>query len=191
MVDRLRLFFDRPLADADRPRLFAVTVAVLVGIVVILTVLDDPGLSPERRQSAAHRSPAAGSVTTAVTYVSTPAPSEESNLSTQASRADVSRSKRAARRFLSRYLQYAYGRTSASSLVAVTPELRAELADQRPRVPASERRRRPRVELLQTNGVNGERAELLALVRDGKRRYSLHLELANTPSGWLVTALER
>ncbi len=43
--------------------------------------------------------------------------------------------------------------------------------------------------LLQTNGVNGERAELVALVRDGRRRYSVPLELANTPSGWLVTGL--
>jgi hypothetical protein len=29
------------------------------------------------------------------------------------------------------------------------------------------------------------------MVRDGARRYSVQLQLANTPTGWLVTGLER
>ena len=62
---------------------------------------------------------------------------------------------------------------------------------QRPRVPAAERRRRPRLELLQSNGVSRERADLVALVDDGARRYSSACELTNTPTGWLVTGLER
>ncbi len=119
------------------------------------------------------------------------APGEESQPppDLQATRADVAASKRAARRFLAGYLPFTYGRRPADRIAALTPELRAELAARRPRVPASERRRHPRVELLQSNAVNGERADLVAIVTDGARRYSVALELANTPSGWLVAGV--
>jgi hypothetical protein len=193
VIDRVRLFLNRPLRDGDRPRLFAVTVAVILGVTGILALLDDAGPAPRRdhsRPSAAAAAPTAG----AVSIASTPtpaAPSEESNVPTHARRTDIARARRAARRFLRGYLPYSYGHRRASSIAATTPGLRAQLARERPRVPSAERRRHPRVELLQTDGVNRERAALLALVRDGKRRYSVGLQLANTPAGWLVTGLER
>jgi hypothetical protein len=102
---------------------------------------------------------------------------------------DVERSKRAARRFLAGYLAYSYGRAPAHRIPAATTELRDRLARTRPRVPESERRQQPRVQLLQSNSVSRDRAALVALIRDQARRYSVHLELANTPTGWLVTGL--
>ena len=59
----------------------------------------------------------------------------------------------------------------------------------RPRVPARERRRRPRVVLVQSNGVSHLRADLVALVDDGARRYTVPLELARARAGWRVTAV--
>ena len=38
----------------------------------------------------------------------------------------------------------------------------------------------PRLELLQSNGVSRERAKLVALVRDGRLRYTVRLRLTNT-----------
>ncbi len=121
------------------------------------------------------------------------APSEESDLpaNLRASADDVTRAKRAARRFLRRYLPYAYGRSTALKLTAATPELRAQLSREQPRVPTAERRRRARVDLLQSESATRERAELLAVVDDGARRYTVHLQLANTPTGWLVASLGR
>jgi hypothetical protein len=101
------------------------------------------------------------------------------------------RSKQAARAFLARYLDYTYGRGRADRISHATPELRAELEAARPRVPVSERDRRPRLELLQSNSVSREHAQLSALVHDGQRRYTVRLELANTAAGWIVTDLER
>jgi hypothetical protein len=196
VLDRLRLFANTPISDGDRPRLFAIVVALVLGVVATLTLLDDVGPSPRPASAPAEQ----GTETSAaaplpeVAPPATPqAPSEESDppASLRARTGDVARSKRAARRFLKRYLPFAYGRSSATKLTAATPELRAQLARERPRVPATERRRRARVELLQSDSVTRERAELLAVITDGARRYTVHLQLANTPTGWLVTALER
>ena len=86
---------------------------------------------------------------------------------------------------------YTHGRGRADRVPNTTPELRAQLQAEPPRVPASERRRHPRLELLQTNSVGREHAHLTALVRDGERRYTVRLELAKTAAGWLVSDLER
>ena len=192
MVDRLRILFNRPLHDGDRPRLFAIAVALIGAAAGLFSLLDDVGparaIKPEARESTATVS----GTTEAIVPASTPvAPGEESDPPSglRPSSADVARSKRAARRFLVGYLAFTYGTGQAARIRSATSELRAELARHRPRVPASERRRRPRLVLLQSNGVSRERADLVALVRDGKRRYSVRLQLSNTASGWLVTGL--
>jgi hypothetical protein len=184
MVDRLRLFFNHPLEDGDRPRLFAIVVAILAGAALILALLDDTGPAPERVKAPA---PATDTPSPIVPSATPSAPSEEGDPTEQASRTDIARSKRAARRFLAGYLPFTYGRGTAERIRHAAPELRAELRP--PRVPARERR--PRVELLQTNGVSRERAQVTALVRDGRRRYTVRLDLANTASGWLVTEIRR
>jgi hypothetical protein len=195
MVDRLRLFLNRPLSEGDRPRLFAIVVAVIAGAALILALLDDTAPSPERVRAPERpepQEPAAPAVV--VVPVSTPAaPSEEANVpaSLQASRADIARSKRAARAFLAGYLAFTYGHGDASVIPAAVPELRSQLAASPPRVPVSERRRRPRLELLQSDSVGSEHAQFVALVRDGRRRYAVRLELVNTARGWLVIDVGR
>ena len=62
--------------------------------------------------------------------------------------------KRAARRFLAGYLAYSYGHAIAPRRIrAASARLRAQLAAEPPRVPPRERRRHPRVVLVQINGV--------------------------------------
>jgi hypothetical protein len=119
------------------------------------------------------------------------APSEEGSPRKQleASRADVASAKRAARRFLAGYLPYSYGRRSARRISSASHGLRRRLAARPPRVPARERRREPRVVLVQSNGVGRVRGELLALVRNGARRYTVPLELARGRAGWTVIAV--
>jgi hypothetical protein len=192
VIDHLRTFLDRPLRDRDRRRLFAIAVGIIVAAAGILTLLDDAGPAPHPKREP--RQPATDATAVELAPVATPvAPSEESDPSPglRASQADIARSKRAARRFLAGYLPYTYGRRPANRIRAASPELLAQLERDRPRVPADERRRRPRLELLQSNSVSRERADLVALVGDGARRYEVRIPLANTATGWLVTGLER
>ena len=46
MLDRLRLFLNRPLTDADRPRLFGLAVAVILLVALALTLLRSAGEGP-------------------------------------------------------------------------------------------------------------------------------------------------
>jgi hypothetical protein len=196
VVDQLRQFLNRPLRDGDRLRLFAIAVVVIAGTAAILALLDDADSPPHPSRAAATPLPSAPADPPATSPAppATPrAPSEEGNLpaGSQPSSADIAQSKRAARQFLAGYLPYTYGRGRARRIAAVTPELRDRLTRERPRVPVGERRRRPRLELLQSDGVSRDRAELVALVGDGKRRYTVPLRLARSPSGWRVTDLGR
>jgi hypothetical protein len=175
VVDRLRRFWNRPLSDADRPRLFAIAVAVIAAGAAVFWLLDR---GAPARPRAATPPPAAAFDAPVATSTATPA---------AASSTDVAHAKRAARRFLAGYLPYSYGRGDAGRIAAAGRELRDRLARQPPRVPARERRRRPRLVLVQTEGVSPAGASLTALVDDGARRYSVALELARTPAGWNVT----
>ena len=194
MVDGLRAFLNRPLRDSDRPRLFAIAVVLVLAAAALFAMLDDPG-SPRAETEPAEPSPtptpagppAAGSERFALRE----APSEESDPppALKASSADVAQARRAARGFLAGYLPYAYGRGRGRRIAHVSPSLRRRLASERPRVPATERRRRPRVALLQADSVGRSRAGMRALVEDGARRYTVPLELERTAAGWMVTGL--
>ena len=195
MIDRLRLALNRPLDDGERPRLFAAAAAVIVAAGTAFALLDDAGSSAERSR-AASPSPASLPAATAAapelpaqTAASLEAPSEEGQppAALVASRTDVTQAKRAALRFLAGYLPYAYGQASAEQIRAVSDQLRRRLKRERPRVWARERRRRPRTELLQAEGVSRRHAQLAALVSDGARRYTVPLELERTSAGWTVT----
>jgi hypothetical protein len=193
MVDRLRGFLNLPLRDADRPRMFAVAVALIVGATAILALLDDAGSSPARRPPDASTSPAPDRSleppppATAATATEEP-PSEEGKppAALEASRRDVEQAKRAARRFLVGYLPYSYGGGQAHEIENASADLRQRLARERPRVPRQEARRRPRLVLLHADGAGRERAGMVALVSDGARRYTVALELARTVAGWRV-----
>jgi hypothetical protein len=188
VVDRLRLFWNRPLRDSDRPRLFAIAVALIAAVAAVLTQLERPG--PSLRAQPPDGRPAAGAPAPLLTPAASAPPAEPSEEGTRtpvaASRVDVAASKRAARRFLARYLPYTYGRGRARRIRPATPALRRRLFDNRPRVPARERRRAPRLVLLQSESVGHRHAELVALVGDGRRRYTVGLELARTRAGWQV-----
>jgi hypothetical protein len=195
VVDRLRLFLNRPLSDADRPRLFAIAAALILAAAVVLAAIDGAGPAPERTRAiipAATPADAAADIAVPPAPSPTPTaapPSEEGTPPPgfEASPADVARAKRAARGFLADYLPYTYGRGRGGEISAATAELRRRLVRERPRVPARERGRRPRVVLLQSDGVSPDRGRLLALVRDGRRGYSVGLELARTDGRWRVT----
>jgi hypothetical protein len=192
VVDELRVFLNRPLRDSDRPRLFALAVAVILAVAGGLARLDT-GAAPERPRppAAVLAPPAAPTPRTAPSpsATATQAPSEEGRppAGREASRKDVVEASRAARRFLRGYLPYTYGQRGASDLHGATSRLRSRLARQRPRVPAAERRRRPRVVLVHADGAGPRRAGMVALVSDGARRYTVSLELARTAAGWTVT----
>ncbi len=194
MVDALRAFLNRPLRDSDRPRLFAIAVALVLAAAALLAMLDDP---PSPRADAEPAEPsamptAAGPpAASSEPLVSEQAPSEEANppAALEASSAHVTRAKQAARGFLAGYLPYAYGRRDARRIAHASPQLRRRLASERPRVPAAERRRRPRLVLLQADSVGRSQAGMRAQVADGARRYTVPLELERTAAGWVVTEL--
>jgi hypothetical protein len=194
VVDRVRAFLNRPLRDADRPRLFAIAVGVVVAAAALLAPVDAPR-SPRADAEPAEPSPprtAAGSPAAVPELAgSDEAPSEESNLPAEleASSAQITQVKRAARRFLAGYLPYSYGRRDARRIAQASTALRRRLASEPPRVPSAERGRRPRLVLLQADSVGRSRAGMRALVADGARRYTVSLELERTAAGWLVTEL--
>jgi hypothetical protein len=193
VIDHLRVFLNRPLRDGERRRLFVVALTVILAGAGSLALLDRPAPRPQR---AAHRSspapPAAPpAALSSRNEVSLEAPSEEGSPRKElaGSRADVASAKRAAERFLAGYLPYSYGRRTARRIPSASDELRHRLAARRPRVPARERHRQPHVVLVQSNGVGRVRAELVALVGDRARRYTVALELTRGPAGWKVTAV--
>ena len=188
MVDRLRLLWNRPLRDSDRPRLFAIAVALIAAAAAVLTQLERPGPSP-RTQPPDGR-PAAGAPAPVLTPAASAPPAEPSKEGTRtpiaSSHADVAASNHAARRFLAGYLPYTYGNGRARRIRPTTAALRRRLSANRPRVPARERRRRPRLVLLQSDAVGHHHAELVALVSDGRRRYTVALELSRAAASWRV-----
>ena len=187
MVDRLRLFWNRPLHDGDRLRLFTIAVALIAGAAGALTQLDRPAPQRPAPHRDTERTTAAPSVEAPANPGLTTAPAEEGSRTTVAvSQADVAASKRAARRFLAGYLPYTYGRRPVRRIDNATPALRRRLEAQRPRVPGAERRRTPRLDLLQSDSVGRDRAELVVVVDDGKRRYTVPLELTRARAGWQV-----
>jgi hypothetical protein len=195
VIDRVRLLVNRPLSEGERRRLFALAAAAILVAAGALAVTDRSRPRSQHatrsRAATAPAPPAALSPLRATDAVSLQAPSEEGRPGTdlEGTRTDVDAAKRAARRFLTGYLPYSYGRRSARRIPAATTQLRRDLAANPPRVPTRERRRHPRLVLLQSNGVGPVRGDLVALVRDGRLRYTVALELARRRHGWAVTVV--
>jgi hypothetical protein len=190
VIDRLRLFMHRPLADADRARMFLVAVAAIVVGAAALAMVDEPpaakpAAAPDRAATPTGQMPADQAPALAL-------PSEEgAGEGAVASRRVVDAAKAAARRFLAGYLPYTYREKPAREIHAATDELRRRLTAAPPRVPAAERKRRPRVLLLHAEGAGTVHAAIVALVGDGARRYTVQLELEQRRSGWTVTNVGR
>ena len=190
MIDQLRQFLNEPLRDRDRARLFALAVGVIAATAAMLALLD----RPEPQQASRTRPPVtrprpAATAAPPSTAVAVKRPSEEGNpaAAAVASPAQIKAAKRAARRFLTGYLPYSYGQRRARTVPAASPALRRRLRERRPRVPARERRRDPRLVLVQASGVGRREAALVALVSDGARRYTVPVELERAAAGWRVT----
>jgi hypothetical protein len=100
------------------------------------------------------------------------------------------RARLVAKRFLSGYLPFAYGRASAASVVGVTLALRRQLLRERVQVPPAERRRRPRVVSLQLVGTTPPFVVATAIIDDGGlTTYRLRFTLQRRSGGWAVTAV--
>lgn len=171
MIDRLRELAERPIAEGERPRLFALAVAILVAVAIVLIALgpstSDKG-PPSAPPATAPSAPPAAPAPTAPTPP--PAPAE-----------------RSARRFLTGYLRFVYGRGRAAEIDAAAPALRRRLARSRVRVPPAARRRRPRVVGLETESLPSGAVAVTAEVADGGvARYPVHLTLRRSGGGWAV-----
>ncbi|MDA0165653.1 hypothetical protein OM076_35630 [Solirubrobacter ginsenosidimutans] len=197
MLDALRQAANRPLRDGDRLRLFACTVAVVVAVVAVMALLDGAGASrqgktePHAQQTATATSDAGPPPQATPTPAAPPSEEGQAEPATAASPAEVRAAKGAARRFLTGYLAFSYGRGRARAIRGAAPALKHDLTQQPPRVPRRIRAHHPRVRLLQSNGVDARAATLTALVADGSGVYTLALELARAAGGrWTVTGVE-
>jgi hypothetical protein len=115
--------------------------------------------------------------------------SSESVRTTASQRRAVRAASAAARRFLSGYLPYSYGRRPARTISSATPALRSTLARQAPRVPpALAAKARPRlVGRPQVSGIAGGRVILLARIDDGQSRYVALLTVQRRGRQWAVS----
>jgi hypothetical protein len=192
MIDNARMALNRPLAEGDRPRLFAMSAVVIVAVALILAVIGRAPTRPAKHVEPRTPPPAStwpASPITPLRVQATAPPSEESwpSATLEPSGRELGAVKHAARVFLAGYLPFSYGRGSARRIRAVGAGLRARLAGERPRVPARERRRRARVLLLQLDAAGPSGAGVRALVDDRARRYSVSLTLARVGGAWQVT----
>lgn len=197
MIDELRArvqtILNRPVPDEQRKRAAIIAITIIAAGAVIMIAASPDNPEPKRPAAAAEQAPVTAPASAPPEETENPAalpvPSEEEPVDEdeRASMRDVRAAKRATREFLVDYLAYAYGRADARSIANATDELRVELAANTPRVPAAERKRRARLEILQTSGVSARRMGMIALVDDGKRRYSVQVDLARIGERWLAT----
>jgi len=110
---------------------------------------------------------------------------------TPAQQREVRAASQTARTFLAGYLPYSYGQGDADEIRGVARQLRAELAQDPPRVPpALADKARPRVGRLQVSGTDQDRVILLAQVDDGQSRYAVLLTVQRRDDQWIVTRVQ-
>jgi hypothetical protein len=201
------------MSDRRRKLAFASAAVALLGITAFST-LREPG--PPARHDARPQQPAGTSAIRTeplpaselgqgggeATPRFSPAPSTNSSSTapTQGEReaksppAVAPREARAAtaavRAFLAGYLPYSYGRSGAGQIRAAATRLLRELEASPPRVPATVARARPRLISVRAEAATGELGiDVLALVDDGQRRYSIPLAVRHAGRRWIVTAV--
>jgi hypothetical protein len=161
-------------------RVAVVVLALLVlgAVAVILTPL--AGVRPPTKRPP----PGAPSSSSSANAGRKPPPSPVSN-------AELLNARRVAERFLATYLPFAYGRTRAGSVSAVTPDLSGELIRERAQVTPVERRRHPRVASLQVVGKAVGVAVATAMVEDGGiTTYVMRFTLERRAGGWAVSSVD-
>jgi hypothetical protein len=96
----------------------------------------------------------------------------------------------AARAFLDGYLPYSYGQSDAGLIRAADRRLLRDLEASPPRVPATVGGARPRLISVRAEAATGDLGvDVLAVVDDGQRRYSIPLAVRNSGRRWIVTAV--
>jgi hypothetical protein len=104
--------------------------------------------------------------------------------------ADVAGARRVARRFLTGYLAFLYGRGRAAEVRHVSASVRRGLARGRARKTLAQRRRRPRVEELAVIGQASDAVIATAQVDDGGvAPYTLTFTLVKRAGRWIVNSL--
>jgi hypothetical protein len=203
------------MSDRRRKLAFASAAVVLLGITAVSTLREagPPGRRDARPQRPAGTSairteplPASklgqdGNPREAAPRLSpTPSTSSSSTAPTQGEReaksppAVASRNARAAtaaaRPFLAGYLPFSYGRSDAGKIRAAAWRLLRELEASPPRVPASVARTRPQLSSVRAAAATGDLdVDVLAVVDDGQRRYSIPLAVRHPSRRWIVTAV--
>lgn len=179
MIDRLRGALNRPIADHQRQRAFALAAALVLLAVAGLALTREPG-----RQTGGHgpQPPEAPP--------SQEAPAPAPRHKAPSPRAVPAMVTRAGRRFLTGYLAYLYGHASAQRIAGADRTLVRRLARERARVSPATRARHPRIVALTPHRLTPARWSLAALVDDGGvARYTVTTLLERRRGSWVVTAV--
>jgi hypothetical protein len=198
---------ERPIAERERRRLFALSVAVVLCAAGLLLTLrpgaaGDPKPSPPpaaTRPDPPRPTPPAADRTDSAPSP-TPRDAEDAGKPAHRARPDTRRQlppgparrvpegvERAARRFLRAYMPFLYGRGPARAIQPTTAELRARLTRSRVRVPPAARHRHPHVEALRLRAAAAGRFAVSARIEDGgPARYPIELAVAHRDGRWRV-----
>jgi len=159
LIAWLRALADRPIADDERRRAFALAAALVLIAAALLAEVRAGDPSPHHAVTAKRHAAAAR------------------NESVQPAAPDAD-AEATARRFLAGYLAYLHGRAPARVIEDASPQLAARLAAERPRVPPAMRERTPRIASLAVSAGNGGGFDATAAVDDGGvARYPVTLVL--------------
>lgn len=165
----VRDFLERPIADDDRRRAFAVAAAVLLTAAVGLSLTADPADRASGGTSAGQ-------------------PIARPDLRTEPAGEPPAAVLDVARRFLAGYLDHVYGRGRAGEIRGATEWLRDELAGQTVRRSPAMRRQPPRVERIDAQRLpGGWRVE--AEIPTATVSFPVAFVVASRPGGPLVTRL--
>ncbi len=162
-------------------RRVAVVVLALLVLGAVAVILTPPsGVAPSSERAPTRPAPTTG-----------PARARPERLPSPVRAGQLVHARRVAERFLASYLPFAYGRTPAASVSAVTPGLRGELIRERALVTPVERRRHPRVTSLQVVGKAVGVVVGTAMIEDGGiTTYALRFTLGPRAGRWAVSSID-
>jgi hypothetical protein len=184
VIERLPELLDRPISDGERRRLFALAAAVVLVAAALMLLIGDGGREgqpAERPQSSPPAASAPGPE---------PPPPAGVEGATAPAGAPAPEARRVARRFLSGYLAFIYGKGAARAIDGADATLITRLARSRVRVPPAARRREPRVVELRARDEGGDRLQVTALIDDGGvARYPISLTLTRRGDRWVVAGV--
>jgi len=204
------------VSERQRKLAFA-SAALLLLAITGFVALREPGLAPGRDAEPQQPASTAAAIRTrpaplepsdaqgsqGTTQRSSPAPATRSSTASVAQRereaknapavapGDARAATAAARAFLDGYLPYSYGRADTRRIRAAASSLLRELEASPPRVPETIAQAHPRVVSVRAQAATGgSGVEVLAVVDDGQRRYSVPLSVRDAGGRWVVSAVD-